>query len=87
MTPGKAKNKKKYEYILFLAEQRKFANKMSFNENAKKREQTFYPYCLLVFPSSLSASVVSVRLLLYADDFEVSLPCSRLRLAGIFPVF
>ena len=44
MTPGKAKNKKKYEYILPLAKKRKFANKMSFNENAKKREQTFYPY-------------------------------------------
>ena len=43
--------------------------------------------CLLVFPSSLSASVVSVRLLLCADDYEVSLPCLLLRLAGIFPVF
>ena len=43
--------------------------------------------CLLVFPSSLSASVVSVCLLLCADDYEVSLPCLLLRLAGIFPVF
>ena len=43
--------------------------------------------CLLVFPSSLSASVVSVRLLLCADDYEVSLPCLLLRLASIFPVF
>ena len=42
--------------------------------------------CLLVFPSLLSASVVSVRLLLCADDYEVSLPCLLLRLAGIFPV-
>ena len=47
MTPGKAKNKKNTNTFCFRWKKRKFANKMSFNENAKKtlnsREQTFYP--------------------------------------------
>ena len=43
--------------------------------------------CLLVLPSSLFASVVSVRLFLCADDFEVCLLCLLLRLAGIISVF
>ena len=45
MTPGKAKTKKKYEFILFSTEKKKIR-------------------CLLVRPSSLSASVVSARLFL-----------------------
>ena len=56
MTPGKAKTKKKYEFILFSTGKKKIR-------------------CLLVRPSSLSASVVSARLFLCADDFEVCLPC------------
>ena len=36
MTPGKAKNKKNTNTFCPRRKKRKFANKMSFNENAKK---------------------------------------------------
>ena len=79
MTPGKAKNKKNTNTFCSWRKKENspikcLSTKMQRNENKHFIHKGLF-------------ACISVRLLLYADDFEVSLPCLRLRLAGIVPEF